>query len=128
MEMTMKSILYSLIFSLGMAGCAQSAAMAQAAPAPPAVSAPAASAPAASGPTLTATEKVALGATFAQYTAAQATLQTALGQLHAIEADIYAAHPGYRFDEATGGLVKLPEVAKAKPGVKPVDLAKSPPK
>jgi hypothetical protein len=108
----MKSILCSLLLSLGMYGCAQSA-MAQAAP----VAVPV--------PALSATEKVAVGATFKDYQAATQAQQQAMGQLHAIEMDIAAAHPGYRFDEATGGLAKLPEVAKAavKPGVKPVDLA-----
>lgn len=68
---------------------------------------------------LTATEHIALSATAKDYQTALQAERDALAKLHQIEADIAKSHPGYRLDEASGALVKLPDTAPKMPDVGP---------
>jgi hypothetical protein len=89
-----------------MNGCAVEAAFAQAAK-PAAVAADVQAVPI--PPTVT--EGIALQALASALANNQQQRQQLEAQLHAVEAEIAKNHPGYHFDEAMGGIVKLPPAA-----------------
>jgi hypothetical protein len=75
--------------------------------------------PAAPTPQFSTVEVTALSTTIDKIKQTQETLQNLYNQLHAEEADIAKAHPGFHFDEHTNSLVADP-----KPTPKP-DAAKT---
>jgi hypothetical protein len=58
---------------------------------------------------LTTTETVAINSVAEKLGAHQAEINRLQAQLHAIEGEIAAEHPGYHFDEPSGEIVQDPK-------------------